>query len=62
VSIDPIRPIGLRPLEPVQPHRRVEERKEEERDEPERHGSEPSDEELQDDAGDGDGPHLDIRI
>jgi hypothetical protein len=62
VSIDGVTPIGPRPIEAVQPHRRVEERTEEEREQPERHGSEPSDEELQDDVEDDGLPHLDIRI
>ena len=62
MSIDGITPIGPRPLDPVQPHRRVEERRQDERDEPERHGSEPSDEELEEDVEDDGLPHLDIRI
>ena len=62
MSIEGIRPVGPRPIEAVQPHRRVEERSEEEREEPERHGSQPSDEEWRDDADDDGAPHLDIRI
>jgi hypothetical protein len=62
VSLDGIRPIGPRPVEAVNPHRRVDERSHEEREQPERHGSEPSDEELRDDAEDDGPPRLDIRI
>ncbi len=62
MSIDGIRPVGPRPIEAVQPHRRVEERAEEEREQQQRGGSEPSDEELEDDVEDDGLPHLDIRI
>lgn len=62
MSIDGIPPLSLRPIEAVQPHRRVEERPDEEKPPPEQHGSEPEDEQLDEGDEDDGAPHLDIRI
>ncbi|MBX5475244.1 MAG: hypothetical protein IRZ20_09550 [Thermoleophilia bacterium] len=62
MSLDAIPPLGPRPVEAVQPHRRIHERREDEREPPERRGSEPGEEERDEGADDDEAPRLDVRI